>query len=83
MPDIIEDGSNELPGLFRQLVQRLMDHLKVLYRQVTEIDVEIKAWHRRSDLSCKLEKIPGVGPVTATALVATIGDAKHFDNGRN
>jgi transposase len=82
VPDIIEDGSNELPGLFRQRVQRLMDHLKVLYRQVAEIEVEIKAWHRRNDLSCKLEKIPGVGPVTATALVATIGDAKHFDNGR-
>jgi len=32
VPDIIEDGSNELPGLFRQPVQRLMDHLKVLYR---------------------------------------------------
>ena len=30
----------------------------------------------------KLEKIPGIGPVTATALVATIGDAKHFQNGR-
>jgi transposase len=82
VPDIIEDGSNELPGLFRQPVQRSMDHLKVLYRQVAEIEVEIKAWHRRNDLSCKLEKIPGVGPVTATALVATIGDAKYFDNGR-
>jgi transposase len=82
VPDIIEDGSNELPGLFRQLVQRLMDHLKVLYRQVAEIDAQIKAWHRQSDLCRKLEKIPGIGPVTATALVATIGDAKHFDNGR-
>jgi transposase len=82
VPEIIEDGANELPGLFRQLVQRLMDHLKALYRQVAEIDAEIKAWHRQSDLCRKLEKIPGIGPVTATALVATIGDAKHFENGR-
>ena len=82
VPDLLEDASNELPGMFRLLVDRLMDHFKELYRQVAEIDVQIKAWHRQSDLSCKLEKIPGVGPVTATALVATIGDAKNFDNGR-
>lgn len=82
MPEIIEDASNELPGLFRQLVLRLMDHLKALYRQVSEIEAEIKAWHRQNDLSRKLEKIPGIGPVTATALVATIGDANHFQNGR-
>jgi transposase len=82
VPEIIEDGANELPGLFRQLVQRLMDHLKALYRQVAEIDAEIKAWHRQIDLCRKREKRPGIGPVTATALVATIGDAKHFENGR-
>lgn len=82
VPDLLEDASNELPGMFRLLVNRLMDHFKELYRQVAEIDMQIKAWHRQSELSCKLEKIPGVGPVTATALVATIGDAKNFDNGR-
>jgi len=82
VPDLLEDASNELPGMFRLLVDRLMDHFKELYRQVAEIDMQIKAWHRQSELSCKLEKIPGVGPVTATALVATIGDAKNFDNGR-
>ena len=82
VPDLLEDASNELPGMFRLLIDRLMDHFKELYRQVAEIDVQIKAWHRQSELSCKLEKIPGVGPVTATALVATIGDAKNFDNGR-
>lgn len=82
VPDLLEVASNELPGMFRLLIDRLMDHFKELYRQVAEIDVQIKAWHRQSELSCKLEKIPGVGPVTATALVATIGDAKNFDNGR-
>ncbi len=68
--------------MFRQLMQRLMDHLKALHQQVSEIDAEIKVWHRQSELCCKLEKIPGVGPVTATALVATIGDAQHFKSGR-
>ena len=80
--DLIEDASNELPGSFRLLVARLIDHLKILNTHVLDLEAKIKSWHRENELSCKLEQIPGIGPVTASALVATIGDAKSFDNGR-
>jgi len=82
VPELIEDASNDLPGSFRLLVQRLMDHLNELDKQVDELEVQIKAWHRESAASCKLEKIPGIGPITASALVASIGNAKNFDHGR-
>jgi transposase len=82
LPEILEDGENELPGAFRQLLQRLGDHLKQLDRQVTELEVQIRNWHRGSDASKKLEQIPGIGPITASALVASIGDAKSFQSGR-
>lgn len=82
VPELIEDATDELPGSFRLLVERLLDHLKVLDKQVIELEVQIKDWHRKSELSRKLEQIPGIGPVTASALVATIGDAKSFENGR-
>ncbi len=82
VPQLIEDASNELTGSFRLLIDRLMDHLKELDKQVGELDTKIKQWHRASEASHKLEKIPGIGPVTASALIATIGDAKNFDNGR-
>ena len=82
VPELIEDASNDLPGSFRLLVQRLMDHLNELDKQVDELEVQIKAWHRESAASCKLEKIPGIGPITASALVASIGNAKNFDDGR-
>lgn len=82
VPDLIEDASNELPGSFRMLVSQLIDHLKVLNIQVLNLEAKIKAWHRENELSHKLEQIPGIGPVTASALVATIGDAKSFENGR-
>lgn len=82
MPELIEDATNELPGAFRLLVQRLLDHLKELDRQVGELEAQIQAWHRSSDLSCKLAQVPGIGPITASALVASIGDAKNFDSGR-
>lgn len=82
VPPLIEDAENELPGTFRLLIQRLLDHLKALQQQVDEIETQIKAWHRGSEASQRLEKVPGIGPLTASALVASIGDAKNFDNGR-
>ncbi len=82
LPLILEDAENELPDPFRRLVQRLGEHLLVLGRQVAELEHEIKVWHRQNETSRKLEKIPGIGPITASALVASVGDAKSFKNGR-
>ena len=82
VPELIEDASNELPGSFRLLIDRLLEHLRLLHRQVDEIEAQIKAWHRANEVSRRLERVPGIGPITATALVASVGDAKNFDNGR-
>ena len=82
VPALIEDASHELPGAFRVLVDRLLDHLKALDQQVAELEAQIKAWHRGSDASRRLEQIPGIGPITASALVASMGEAKNFQNGR-
>jgi len=82
VPQLVDNASGELPAAFRQLVARMLDHLKDLDRQVGELEAQIKAWHRSSELSQKLEKIPGIGPLGASALVASIADASSFDNGR-
>ncbi|MBK9029073.1 MAG: IS110 family transposase [Propionivibrio sp.] len=82
LPDILEDGENGLPGVFRQLIDRLGLHLKELDHQVRELEIQIQAWRRANEDSRKLAQIPGIGPITASALVASIGDAKHFADGR-
>jgi len=82
LPEILEDAENDLPDPFRDLLIRLADHLKVLDRQVNELEREIERWHRAHAASRRLAGIPGIGPITASALVATIGDARHFKNGR-
>ncbi len=82
VPEILEDGENELPGVFRQLLARLAEHLSELARQVGELEVQIQSWHRENEASRKLAQIPGIGPITASALVASIGDAKSFKNAR-
>jgi len=82
LPDILEDGENGLPGSLRQLLAGLLAHFKELDRQTGELEREIKLWHREHEASRKLERIPGIGPITASALVASVGDAKSFKNAR-
>jgi transposase len=82
VPVLLDQAGDELPGAFRQLVQRMLDHLKDLDRQLGELEVQIQLGHRSNALSRKLEKIPGIGPITASALIASIGDARNFANGR-
>lgn len=82
VPALLDEAKEELPGPFRELMLRLLDHFKELDRQVSEMDHQIKHWHRANTLSRKLEDIPGVGPITASALIASVGDAKNFANGR-
>lgn len=82
VPTLLDDAKDALPLPFRELVLRLLDHLKELDRQVGEMEMQIQAWHRANALSRKLEQIPGIGPLTASALVASIGEAKNFANGR-
>jgi len=82
LPEILEDGENDLPGRFRQLLRRLGEHLKDMDRQVAELEREITLWHRENEASRKLAQMPGIGPITASALSASVGDAKCFKNGR-
>jgi transposase len=82
LPEILEDAENGLSGVSRALFARLFEHLRALDRQVQELEREINAWHREDTASQRLQAIPGIGPLTASALVASIGDAKVFRNGR-
>jgi transposase len=82
VPAILDEAKDELPGAFHELVLRLLDHFKNLDRQVKELEYQIQSWHRANALSRKLEQIPGIGPITASALIASVGDAKNFANGR-
>jgi len=81
VPQLI-DGATDLPASMRQLITRLLENMKALDRQVKELEAQIKAWHLGSELSRKLEKIPGIGVLAASALVASIADARSFKNGR-
>jgi transposase len=82
LPEILEDGENTLPGMMRHLLERLGEQLKDLDRQVGELEQQIKLWHRENEQSRKLEEIAGIGPISASAFVASVGDAKSFKTAR-
>jgi transposase len=82
VPALLEDADNDLPDLFRRVMSRLLTHFNELQRQVLELEVQIKAWHRENPASVKLAEIPGVGSITATAMVASVGNARDFGSGR-
>lgn len=82
MPEILEDGENGLPGTMRNLLERLTENLKEMDRQVAELEKQIGLWHRENEASRRLAEIAGIGPITASAMVATVGNAREFKNGR-
>jgi transposase len=82
LPDILEDGENKLPGSFRHLLRVLQETLEHLQQQVDQLDGEIQRWHGETAASQRLARIPGIGALGASALVATVGQAKSFGNGR-
>lgn len=82
LPQILEDAENGLPEISRSLFARLFGHFQQLSQQVKELESQLKAWHKQSEASGRIEAIPGIGALTASALVASIGDAKSFKSGR-
>jgi transposase len=82
IPDLLEDADNGLPGLARRLLHDIYQRIQQLNRQILAYDREIEHLARHSESARRLMSVPGVGAVTATALVASIADPKQFDNGR-
>lgn len=82
VPEILGDAENGLPGTSRELFWRLFEHFRELDRQVRELEAKIILWHREETQSRRLEAIPGIGPLTASALVGSVGNATNFKSGR-
>jgi transposase len=83
LPRILEDADNRLSGLLRMLLAQLQDELRQLQSQIQEADALIAKAAREHESCRRLMAIPGIGPLTATAVVASIGSAAEFRKGRS
>jgi len=81
---LIADGNDtRVPEVACACIAALGVQLRAIRAQILELDRRILAWHRSSEVSRRLDHIPGIGPALATALVASIADPKVFRSGRD
>lgn len=80
---VTDTNDKRLPEVARACIIALGAQLRTLKAQILEFDRQIRAWHRSSEASTRLDAIPDVGPALATALVASIADPKAFRSGRD
>jgi transposase len=81
---ILTDTANttQMPGPMKQALQALVMQLAALEVQIGQLERSIHAQHRASDQSRRLETIPGIGVIGATAIAATVTDPSAFKSGR-
>ncbi|WP_168787926.1 IS110 family transposase [Paraburkholderia aromaticivorans] len=80
--EALSNREHELCEQFRTLIQLLVEHLRELGNTAAELEGRIRAMHRTDEAGQLLETIPGIGPLTASALAASIGNPRAFRDGR-
>ncbi len=80
---VISDGDDDrLPPIARACLEGLARQFMSLHEEIAIAERRIHAWHRSNEASRRLETIPGIGPITASALAASITDPSVFKSGR-
>lgn len=83
VPVIAQDLNNPLTPILRTMLTELMDELSALDVRIKRFDHHIDAVFQSNEACQRIARIEGVGPKTATAFVAAIGDPHEFKNGRH
>lgn len=82
LPTLLEEADNELPPLFRAVLAELAERLRELNERIGQYDELVAAQAAVMPQARRLMCMPGIGPVSATALVASVGDAREFASAR-
>ena len=80
---LLGEDETVMPPLARQALRGLAEELEALGSRVAALEADILAWHKENEASRRLAAIPGIGPITASAIVASITDPTQFRSGRH
>jgi transposase len=80
--EALHEAQDGLPELARVALHGLVDQLRIVRAEIAKVEKRIVAWHRGNDASRRLATIPGIGPITASAIAAAVPDATLFRSGR-
>jgi len=79
---LIEGEDESIPQAARRALAPLVAQLRSTKEQIEMLEAQILAWHKESEVSLRLATIPGIGPIIASAIAATVPDAKAFSSAR-
>ena len=79
---LLDETEERIPEMARGVLIVLVGQLTDLNRRIADIERRIRCWHAHDETSRRLATIPGIGPITASALAATVPDPSVFRNGR-
>jgi transposase len=82
LPQILANDDNRLSGVMCELLSEIGERLKYLEERVRQYELRIQRLFRADERCRRLAEVEGVGPLTATALVAAVGNAAEFRSGR-
>ncbi len=82
-PLIVGLPATEIPALARAALAELADQIEVCDQRIEGLEKEILVWHRNCEASRNLATIPGIGPITASVLAASVPEPGIFKNGRH
>ena len=83
LAEVLEDGENGLPGLMRRILFQLTEELSQRDHEIGELDETIKQQCKADQRIQRLLEIEGIGPISASAVVAAVGDARQFEGSRD
>lgn len=82
LPLILEDASNELSPMARDLFAGLQEELRNIEKQTEKYEAKIRKIFEESEVCQRIKEIEGVGPITSTAIIASVSNPQVFRNGR-
>jgi transposase len=83
LPQILEDAENGLPALAREVLAALLEQFRELDQRIGQYDCKLRELAQQSEPSRRLLRVESIGPMTATAIVASMGDPHVFKSARN
>jgi transposase len=79
---VVDEVDERVPEMARQVLKVIVNQLKDIQTGIADLEKQVLVWHKNNPVSQRLATIPGIGPIIATAIAATIADPNTFRSGR-
>ena len=79
---VMDDSDERIPQMARQALKLITGQINELQTRIDALETQVLAWHKNNPVSQRLATIPGIGPIIATAIAATVADPNVFRSGR-